>query len=120
MNFMKNKKLKWYGVIAYALSVMYITLVYGSYAYAIQDTVLVTGTKKLAADALVAVQAIAAPIGLLLFGYFKFQEMTAGDEGGEQAKFKKLQRVVVVAVIVIELVGTLAGTLGGYYGIKFS
>lgn len=120
MNFMKNKKWKWDKVFVYALSVMYITLVCGNNAYAIQDTVLVTGTKKLAADALVAVQVIAAPIALLLFGWFKFQEMAAGDEGGEQTKFKKLQRVVVVAVVVIELIGTLAGTLGGYYGIKFS
>lgn len=122
MNLVKNKKLRWYGAIVCALSVVFITLLYGGYAYAsgIQDSVLVTGTKKLASDALVAVQVIAAPIGLLLFGWFKFQEMAAGDEGGEQAKFKKLQRVVVIAVVVIELIGTLAGTLGGYYGIKFS
>lgn len=122
MNLMRNKKLKWYRVIVYALSVTYITLVHGSNVYAdtIQDSVLVTGTKELAADALVAIQIVSAPVGLMLFGWFKLQESLAGEDSGEQTKFKKLQRVVFVAIIVIELIGTLAGTLGGYYGIKFS
>lgn len=113
---------KWNKAIVYVLSVIYVALCYGSnvYAQSIQDTVLVTGTKKLAADALVAVQIIAAPVGVAVFGWFKFQEMAAGDDQGEQSKFKKLQRGVVAAVVIVELIGTLAGTLGGYYGIKFS
>lgn len=84
--------------------------------FLIQDTVLVTGTKKLFADALVSCQILLVPIVLALFVWWQIQKNTCEDN--EESRFTKKQKAALIGLIVAELIGTLIGTIGGYYGLS--
>lgn len=81
----------------------------------LQNSVLVTGTKKLFADALVACQIILVPVVLALFVYWQIQKSLAEDN--EDTRYTKKQKGALIGLIVAELIGTLIGTIGDYYGL---
>lgn len=81
----------------------------------LQQNILVTGTKSLFADALVAFQGILIPIVLALFVFLQIQKNAA--EENEESKYTKKQKALLIGLIIAELIGTLVGTIGGYYGL---
>ena len=117
---MKNKLNKIWNMMLYIGAVIYVTMASGRTAYAgsLKDSIYVTGTKKMAADALVAIQIVAASVCVVLVAWNLFRMKTSDDN--EEPRYKKKAITVVVIVIVIETIGTLMGTVGGYYGVKFS
>lgn len=84
--------------------------------FLIQNSIVVTGTKKLFGDALVACQIILIPIVLAAFVWWQIQKNTC--EENEESRFTKKQKTALVGLIVAELIGTLIGTIGGYYGLN--
>lgn len=94
----------------------YITYCWLYTQFLIQDTILVTGTKKLFGDALVACQILLVPIVLALFVWWQIQKNTC--EENEESRFTKKQKTALIGLIVAELIGTLIGTIGGYYGLN--
>ena len=106
--------------VGYILVVMYIVMAEGvsSRAASLKDSIYVTGTKQLAADALVAIQIVAAVIAVALVGWNLFC-MKLGEEN-EESRYKKRAITTVIVTIIIETIGTLFGIIGGYYGVKFS
>lgn len=83
----------------------------------VQSNIVVTGTKKLFGDLLVAAQSILIPVVLALYVWWQIQKNTAEDN--EESRYTKKQKAAIIGLIIAELIGTIAGTIGGYYGIKF-
>lgn len=94
----------------------YITCCWLYTQFLIQNSVLVTGTRKLFGDALVACQILLVPIVLALFVWWQIQKNTC--EENEDSRFTKKQKTAIIGLIVAELIGTLIGTIGGYYGLN--
>ena len=117
---MKNKLSRLCNKILYIGAVMYVMMANCKTVYAgsLKDSIYVTGTKKMAADALLAIQIIAASVCVVLVAWNLFRMKTSDDN--EEPRYKKKAITVVIVVIVIETIGTLMGTVGGYYGVKFS
>lgn len=104
----------------YILAVVYVVMAKGMTVRAgsLKDSIYVTGTKKLAADALVAIQVVAAVAAVAVVAW-NLLRMKLSEEN-EEGRYKKKAIGVVIVVIVIETIGTLLGIIGGYYGVKFS
>ena len=83
----------------------------------VQSNIVVTGTKKLFGDLLVAAQSILIPVVLALYVWWQIQKNTAEDN--EESRYTKKQKAAIIGLIIAELIGTIAGTIGGYYGLKF-
>lgn len=83
----------------------------------VQSNIVVTGTKKLFGDLLVAAQGILIPIVLAMCVWWQIQKSTAEDN--EESRYTKKQKAAIIGLIIAELIGTIAGTIGGYYGISF-
>ncbi len=88
---------------------------YSFLQYLIQDSIFVTGTKKLFGDALVALQIILIPIVCAAWVWLQLQK-TVGEDN-DQEKNSKKQKLLIIGLIIAELIGSLIGTIGGYYGI---
>lgn len=82
----------------------------------LQQNIIVTGTKSLFADALVAFQGILIPVVLALFVLLQIQKNAA--EENEESRYTKKQKALIIGLIIAELIGTLIGTIGGYYGLS--
>lgn len=82
----------------------------------LQQSIYVTGTKKLIKDALIGGQAILAALVALMFVVWEI--MKRGSDDNESPKFTKMQKGSLIGLIVGETIGVLIGVLGGYYGFK--
>ena len=104
----------------YILAVVYVVMAKGMTARAgsLKDSVYVTGTKKLAADALVAIQVVAAVAAVAVAAWNLLRMKLSEDT--EEGKYRKKAIGVVIIVIIIETIGSLFGIIGGYYGVQFS
>lgn len=97
---------------------MMIELIYAQmYAqWLVQNNIVVTGTKKLFGDLLVAAQGIAIPVVLVMCVWWQIQKSTAEDN--EESRFTKKQKGALIGLIFAELIGVIVGSVGGYYGIS--
>lgn len=100
------------------LATIYIVLVSGSNAYAIQNSVYVTGTKKLLKDALAAAQGGAAGLVFVLWVVWELKKRVGEDN--EEPQYSKKQKTAIIGLIIVETLATFFGVIGGYYGISFS
>lgn len=82
----------------------------------LQQSIYVTGTKKLFADGLVACQGILAAVIAFMIVLWEIMKRCSDDNEGP--KFTKLQKGSLIGLIVGETIGVLIGVLGGYYGFK--
>lgn len=120
MNKLKKIFLKARGKIISIMAMAYIVLAYHNTAYAtttdIQNSIYVTGTKRLARDFLLAVQIVAVFVVAALEGFWALQKKLNPEQ--EEAGYTKRQKYAIITLIFIETIGTALGLFLGYYGIS--
>lgn len=104
-------------VMANAAAIFYMVMLYSNSALAIQNSVYVTGTKKLAEDFLSAIQIIAIPVVLALIGFWALKRK-AMDDQGDDSHLKKMQVGALITLILIETLAPLIKLILGYYNIS--
>ncbi len=105
-------------VMANVVAIFYMVMLYSNSALAIQNSIYVTGTKKLLKDGLTAAQAVAAGLVLVLWVIWELKKR-AGEEN-EEPQYSKKQKSAIIGLIIVETIATFFGVIGGYYGITIS
>lgn len=100
-----------------AVAIFCIVMLYSSSVFAIQNSVYVTGTKKLAEDLLSAIQIIAIPVVLALIAFWALKRKAIDDQG-DDAHLKKMQAGALITLILIETIAPLIKLILGYYNIS--
>ena len=101
-------------VIMFIMTVTVIWCYAQADCYAIKNSTLVTGTKKLFDDLMSAVLILAPVIGLAVFGFSKMKQMTAEDENDEKP-FKNKSKSILITVVLIECAAGLIKAVLSYY-----
>lgn len=116
---MKNIKKLWANTRKLILSFMmisYFVLLHSNRVYAgILDSIYVTGTLRMLADARTALQLIIAAFFIVLLLLFELKKRASEDQ--EEAKYKKIQIGLIIGLILAETVVTFLGTIGEYFGV---
>lgn len=99
-----------------AIATFSMAFFYSTTCYAVENSIYVTGTKKLLKDGLAAAQVIVAALILVLWVIWEIQKRLAEDN--EDVKFSKKQKSAIIGLILAETIATLFGIIGGYYGFK--
>lgn len=106
------KKLKNTVAAVYAAVTM-AALNVSAFASGLEDSIAVTGTKKLLNDFASVLLVVAPLVGVVCITYFAVRHGAADEM--DQKKWKQRIAVAVVSVIVAVLASTLISTLVGYY-----
>lgn len=101
---------KWITAMLTMMVIFYANL---AYAQGIQDTKLVTGTKKLFEDATVALMILSPIAGVVLIIYFLIRK--SGADEVDQKKWNTRINIVIICVIGVVLTSTLINVLMSYY-----
>lgn len=117
-NKVKESQLRLKRDLAYAIILGYTILACDMKTYAFQNSIYVTGTKKLFGDALKAIQLVAVGVIIFLLAWWELKKRVGEDN--EEGVYNKKQKASVVALILIETIGTIIGIVGGYYGVTVS
>lgn len=104
-------------VLANAAAIFCMAMLYSNSAFAIQSSVYVTGTRKLAEDFLSAIQIIAIPVVLALIAFWALKRK-AMDDQGDDSHLKKMQAGALITLIFIETIAPLIKLILGYYNIS--
>lgn len=112
------KRIKnWKQTIVSLFVVTYVILAYGSVVRAgsIQESIYVTGTKKLLKDGLTALQVIVAAGGVVMWVVWEIGKRV-GEEN-EEGRYSKRQKGLILGIIVAETIGTFFNVILKYYGV---
>lgn len=97
---------------------VYCIMAYSNVSYAVNDSIYVTGTKKLLTDALTAFQVILGIGSAVVYVWWEMQKKTCEDN--EETTLNKKQKGLFIGVVIAETILTFFNLIGSYYGINFS
>ncbi len=116
-NILEKSKKRMRAVMVNAAVVICMVMLYSNSTFALQNSVYVTGTKKLAEDLLSAIQIIAIPVVLALIAFWALKRK-AMDDQGDDSHLKKMQAGALITLILIETLAPLIKLILGYYNIS--
>lgn len=116
-NILGKSKIRIRVLAANIAAIIWMVMLYSNPIFAIQNSVYVTGTKKLAEDFLSAIQIIAIPVVLALIAFWALKRK-AMDDQGDDSHLKKMQTGALITLILIETLAPLIKLILGYYNIS--